>query len=86
MMSREQKIIRTLFKELTHSRSQIFPEPRGRLKAPNKQGVYVIYNPHGRVLHVGQTPSGVGGIRQRLGNHLHNASSFTKKISQRPWR
>jgi hypothetical protein len=79
MSNRERNAIRTLFTKLRRSRLEKFPEPHGRLKASDKQGVYIIYDPRGKVLHVGRTPSGAGGIRQRLGNHLHNASSFTNK-------
>ena len=43
-----------------------------------QQGVYVMYDPKGNVVHVGSTPSGFQGIWQRLRNHLHRASSFTK--------
>ena len=32
------------------------------------------------VLHVGRTLRGEGGLRQRLNNHLHGRSSFTKKF------
>jgi hypothetical protein len=77
MLSREQKAIKALFAELMRAPEQEFPSPRGRLTAPNQQGVYVISDPRGLILHVGRTPSGMGGIRQRLGNHLHNASSFS---------
>lgn len=77
MLSREQKTIRVLFTKLLRSPLQSFPEMRQPLKAPDKQGVYVIYDTRDRVVHVGRTPSGVGGIRQRLGNHLYNASSFS---------
>src|SRR5262245_59404347 len=79
-MTREQANIQRLFGRLTHSPLQPFPSPRGKLIAPNGQGVYVIYSPRWRVVHVGRTPSGTGGIRQRLGNHLHNASSFTARF------
>jgi hypothetical protein len=77
MMSREQRTVRLLFSELMRDEPKIFPRPRRRLEAPNQQGVYLICDPRGKVLHVGRTPSGVGGIRQRLKNHLHGASSFT---------
>ena len=77
MLSREQKAVRALFSKLKHSSLQEFPKARKPLTAPNKQGVYVIYDPRNRVLHVGRTPSGAGGIRQRLGDHLHNRSSFS---------
>ncbi len=79
MMSPEQKTIRMLFNKLIHSPLKKFPEPLGKIDAPNKQGVYVIYDPHGRVVHVGQAPSSSGGIRQRLGDHLNNASSFASE-------
>ena len=39
-------------------------------------GVYIIYSPNGRVTHVGRTVRGKRGLRQRLNNHLHGASSF----------
>jgi hypothetical protein len=79
-MTHEQAKIRSLLGKLTYSQPQKFPSSRGKLIAPNRQGVYVIYSPRGRVVHVGRTPSGTGGIRQRLGNHLHNASSFTARF------
>jgi hypothetical protein len=75
--SREQKAIRVLFTRLKRAPLRAFPGPRGRLDAPNRHGVYVIYKPSGKVVHVGRTPSGSGGLRQRLGNHLYGASSFT---------
>jgi hypothetical protein len=49
------------------------------MDAPDLQGVYVIYNARGKVLHVGRTPKGAKGLHQRLSNHLHGASSFTIK-------
>jgi hypothetical protein len=79
MMTHEQKQLRALFVKLTRAPLQLFPRPRRRLDAPDRQGVHVIYSPRGQVLHVGRTPKGIGGIRQRLNNHLHNASSFTTK-------
>ena len=79
MMMRERKRVRSLFEELSRASRKKFPAPREKLNAPNRQGAYVIYNPSGRVVHVGRTPSGADGLRQRLKNHLHNASSFTTK-------
>jgi hypothetical protein len=78
-MTREQGDIRKLFDALTNARLQSFPSPRGHLDAPIAPGVYVIYGPRGNVLHVGRTPRGFLGIRQRLTNHLHGQSSFTVK-------
>jgi hypothetical protein len=42
-------------------------------------GVYVIYDPKGRVAHVGRTVRGKRGLYQRLNNHLHGKSSFVIK-------
>jgi excinuclease UvrABC nuclease subunit len=78
-MKRECKRIRSLFQELLHAPRKKFPAPREKLDAPNRQGVYIVYSPNNHVVHVGRTPSGANGIRQRLKNHLHNESSFTTK-------
>jgi hypothetical protein len=43
--------------------------------------VYIIYK-EGVALHVGRTPRGKGGLRQRLKNHLHGSSTFTVKYMQ----
>ena len=52
---------------------------RGKVKVSIKQGVYIIYNENGKVLHVGKTDDGKEGLNQRLYNHLTNGSSFSKK-------
>lgn len=70
--------VRSLFAELKKARPQSFPKAGARLDAPNEQGVYVIYSRTGKVLHVGRTYRGTNGLRQRLNNHLHAASSFTQ--------
>ncbi len=75
----EQKIIRSLFKQLKNAPLRKFPILRGELDASNKKGVYIIYNPRGRILHVGSTPRAKGGIAQRLRNHMQGQSSFTQK-------
>jgi hypothetical protein len=75
----ENQVVQTLLRELMSAPPQPFPPPRKRLEAPTAQGVYVIYERSGRVVHVGRTPRGSRGIRQRLANHLHNLSSFTNK-------
>jgi hypothetical protein len=77
-MKREQNKVKALFIELIRSPLQTFPEYRGKLNAPAGKGVYVIYDPRGRVAHVGSTPRAVGGIAQRLRNHMAGASSFTR--------
>jgi hypothetical protein len=43
---------------------------------PGKQGVYVIFDRVGRVLHVGRTYRGKAGLNQRIKNHLNGQSSF----------
>src|SRR6266851_8863976 len=75
----EQKRVRALFTELLKKHKQEFPVQRRKLDAPHGRGVYVIYTRRGRVVHVGGTPRGKGGIAQRLRDHMHGASSFTAK-------
>lgn len=77
MLSREQKTIKSMFKRLVRAPIKMFPEPQGSLDAPDRQGVYLIYDSKKRVVHVGRTPRGRRGLHQRLCNHLHGASSFT---------
>ena len=77
-MKREQETVKALFAKLLQSPLQTFPESRGKLNAPTGQGVYIIYDPRGRVAHVGSTPRAKGGIAQRLRNHMAGASSFTR--------
>ena len=74
----EKQIIEDLFAELKNLPLRTFPALwEAGLDAPDRQGVYVIYDPRGRVLHVGRTTSARGGIRQGLRDHMANASSFT---------
>lgn len=71
--------------KLTSAPREEFP-PRGqRLNAPTDKGVYIIYGPAGKILHVGSTPRGRRGLAQRLRNHTHGISSFTRKNPER-WR
>jgi excinuclease UvrABC nuclease subunit len=79
-MTAESKVVETLLCELLESTLHQFPGRRRALEVPKAAGVYVIHDPNGAVLHVGRTPRGVGGLRQRLKNHLHNASSFTRRF------
>jgi excinuclease UvrABC nuclease subunit len=79
MKSREPKKIAGLFAALKGARLRKFPARREHLDAPTEQGVYVIYSPHGKVLHVGSTPRAKNGIAQRLRNHMATQSSFTVK-------
>lgn len=45
-----------------------------------EQGVYIIYDPKGEVVHVGRSVRGRNGLYQRLRNHLRGNSSFTKQF------
>lgn len=76
-MPRESLTVRKLYRQLRQARPVLFPRARERMVVPDKHGVYLIYSPRGTVLHVGRTLRGKRGLRQRLKNHLHGASSFT---------
>ena len=78
-MSRESSKIHALFRRLNHARRTKFPKVGERLAVTDKHGVYIIYSPHGAVLHVGRTIRGKRGLHQRLANHLHTSSSFTNQ-------
>jgi hypothetical protein len=78
-MNSELRRVKAKFSELIHSPLHAFPRSRARFTETDKRGVYVIYSPRGKVLHVGGTPRGQRGIFQRLSNHLHGQSSFTNK-------
>jgi hypothetical protein len=78
----EAAIVSKKFKQLKSAKRFEFPKPRGKLEAPNKRGVYVIYGRTGKVLHVGATPRGKNGIANRLRNHLQTQSSFAWNFPQ----
>ena len=67
-----------LFEDLLAAPRHAFPAPHGHLDAPATKGVYVIYDSQGNPAHVGMTPSGAGGLKQRLTNHLTGKSSFKR--------
>ena len=71
------------FKKLREQPLRIFPDARRELEAPSELGVYIIYNPKGKVVHVGRTTSAKGGIAQRLRNHMSGNSSFTRVFFKR---
>ena len=56
-----------------------FPQPREKLEAEAKRGVYVIADPAGKIVHIGSTPRARRGIEQRLKNHLAGKSSFVRR-------
>ena len=78
-MTRNQKNVRAFYTKLIRSKHTKFPSRGEKLHAPNRQGVYVICDPRGAVVHVGRTPKAKHGIAQRLQNHMAGASSFTEK-------
>ena len=78
-MTREHERVKALFTKLERSQLETFPVPRGKLKAPDSQGVYVICDPRGEVAHVGRTHRAKGGIAQRLRNHMSGSSSFANR-------
>ena len=77
-MMRNQEAVNDLFTKLMCSPCQTFPALGKKLTAPDRQGVYVIYSPRGKVLHVGRTSKAKKGISQRLCGHMSGSSSFTK--------
>jgi len=70
--------ISALFKQLSSAELKRFPPAGIYLDAPEEKGVYVIYSPKRKVLHVGQTTRAKRGIRQRLKSHLSAKSSFVR--------
>lgn len=78
-MKREPEIVTALFFELMQAPLQVFPVFRQSLTAPKLRGVYVIYSPRGKVVHVGRTPRAKDGIAQRLRSHMAGRSSFVER-------
>ena len=79
-MPSEYQQIKNQSKKLCSQEPHSFPKPYGRLDVPKEHGVYIIREEIRRrkkVLHVGRTLRGKGGLHQRLMNHLHGSSSFT---------
>jgi hypothetical protein len=77
-MKGEPTAVKAKFDQLLRSPLTPFPKSGERLAVPDLHGVYTIYTPNGRVAHVGRTTRGKNGLRQRLNNHLHGASSFVE--------
>lgn len=80
-LSKEQKEVRALYRELLKSPRHDFPA-EGPLRTSQRHGVYIIYSPEGKVLHVGRTTRAKSGLEQRLRNHLSGASSFSNQYIQ----
>jgi len=84
-MTREQKAVRSYFHRLYRAPRNLFPRSRERLLCSKKHGVYLIFDPRGRVAHVGRTTRARAGIFQRLSAHLGGRSSFVIKfLGNRP--
>ncbi len=77
-MTKEPKTIHQLLQKLINSEFHLFPPKFKPVDAPTEHGVYIIYDPSGRVVHVGRTPRAQNGLRQRLKNHLQGKSSFAR--------
>ena len=79
-MESERRKIDKLLQELRAVKLCKFPSKGGvrNTGVPMKQGVYVIYNPHGAVVHVGRTLRARRGLQQRLNNHLSGKSAFVR--------
>ncbi len=75
----QSEVIEQLFEKLCAEPEYPFPKAGSAPSASRNGGVYVIRSPRGRVVHVGRTTRGSRGLQQRLSNHLHGRSSFTKK-------
>ena len=75
---KESNIIKILFQNLLDAELHTFPV-KGKIKVTDKQGVYIIYDPDDIVLHVGNTPSGIKGLNQRLYNHITKNGVLYKK-------
>ena len=76
-MNKENQEIIALFEVLRSQPKRSFPRSRQPLDAPTTHGVYIMRK-NETVLHVGRTVYGQNGLYQRLNNHLHGASSFTR--------
>ena len=74
----EQKEIKSLYEILLASKRFPFTNKGKRVNVSNEQGVYIIYNPVGVVLHVGRTAGALASLNQRLNNHRTRTSSFRK--------
>ena len=83
-MNKEVKNTEKLYHQLMSQEEIAFPLPRKRMKASTDRGVYIIFDPHCTVVHVGRTPRAKNGIRQRLYDHLGGRSSFTQNYLTSP--
>lgn len=73
----ESSRIQRFFERLLDSEWHRFPAA-GPVSAPPEQGVYVIRDVRGRVLHVGRTVRCARGLEKRLTGHIRGQSSFVR--------
>ena len=81
MPNKETRRIEILLNNLLNAKLYLFTDADKKLsssRVPIKQGVYIIYSPTDKVLHVGRTLRGRRGLQQRLRNHLRGQSSFAR--------
>jgi hypothetical protein len=78
-MRGEPKAVKRLFTRLRRASRHHFPEQGGKLECPRRHGVYLIFDPRGRIAHVGRTTRAQNGLRQRLQAHLAGRSSFVQQ-------
>jgi hypothetical protein len=71
----EPETIQSLFEQLMAAQKFEFPRSPTRVEAPWEQGVYIIYDPHDAVAHVGRK-LGEYGLFGRMGDHINGYSSF----------
>jgi hypothetical protein len=77
MPSNEVETVQALFEQLMRMPPTNFPATKNApLNVPTGQGVYVIEDADGQVLHVGRTKTGEEGLQQRLYDHMYATSSF----------
>jgi hypothetical protein len=76
----QRNAIRKLYGRLVKAKQRPFPKLGERIEVPALPGVYVVFNPSGRVYHVGRTTHGKRGLSQRLADHMAGRSSFTVKV------
>lgn len=72
----ERRIVRKLFNQLRLAARQPFPVVGKPLVCSRRQGVYLLFDPSGKVAHVGRTTRARAGLFQRLRAHLAGRSSF----------
>jgi hypothetical protein len=71
-MKNEARIVRAMLEELKATPVKTFPE-RGRPDAPQRQGVYIIYSPHGKSLTSGGSPASLCAMAVCCSNEMNSS-------------